>query len=109
MIKGQAKSNAGMLDKITDKSLSWDDRKSSMRLVRNNNHHAGIPKFLSVIADSEEDTELRVIMAEALGWFTYSYRRAEIIAGCRDILSKSGDSLPEELRGELSQTILRLQ
>ena len=109
MIKGQAKSNAGMLDKITDKSVSWEDRKSSMRLVRNNNHHAGIPKFLSVIADPGEDTELRVIMAEALGWFTYSYRKAEIIAGCQDILSKGGDSLPDELRGELTQTILRLQ
>ena len=108
MIKGQARHNASMVATITDKSASTEARKSSMRLVRNNNYHSGIPQFLSVIADSEDDTSLRVIMAEALGWFNYSCRKAEIIDGCQRILD-SGQPLPEELRGELTQTILRLQ
>ena len=47
-------------------------------------------------------------MAEALGWFTMSYRKAEIISGCQAILD-SGQDLPAELRSELTQTILRLQ
>ena len=108
MIKGQARHNASMVATITDKSASTEARKSSMRLVRNNNYHSGIPQFLSVIADSEDDTSLRVIMAEALGWFNYSCRKAEIIDGCQRILD-SGQNLPPELRGELTQTILRLK
>ena len=48
------------------------------------------------------------IMAEALGWFTHSRKAPDIVEGCRRILAEEKDMAPE-LRGELTQTIIRLQ
>ena len=96
------------LRKIQDKEASERSRIMQIRTVRNSTMHGGIPEFLAIIADDSEPVAVRVNMAEALGWFTMSYRKAEIIDGCQRILD-SGQPLPEELRGELTQTILRLQ
>jgi hypothetical protein len=46
-------------------------------------------------------------MAEALGWFNYSYRRDEIRTAMEKMLEKGG--LPETVQREVCQTINRLK
>jgi len=92
---------------ILNREAPLKRRVAAIRATRNTNLHEYIPEFLEMLADPQEDVSLRIKMAEALGWYTYSYRRAEIIEGCRRILATPG--LDPELSGELTQTILRLQ
>ena len=50
--------------------------------------------------------EVRVVMTEALGWFTYSVQRPYILGEMKKIQRSS--ILPEELKIEIEQTIRRL-
>ena len=77
-------------------------------MTRNYNLHEAIPEFLALVADKENPLEIRLNMAEALGWYIYSYRKQEVIDGCQKILSENPDLEPE-LKAELTQTINRLK
>lgn len=103
-----AEYNAATVATITDKEKKFNSRKMSIRTIRNNNCHEYIPEFLSVVADKDDDVRVRVIMAEALGWFTMSYRKAEIVDGLGRILSEDS-GMPGELRAEIIQSINRLK
>ena len=92
---------------IFNKQAKDDSRMMSIRLLRNYPRTGGIDRYLQFIADDGNPEQLRVIMAEALGWFNYSYRRADIIKGCQQLLNTP--DLPELLRAELTQTINRLK
>ena len=48
---------------------------SVIRYVRNYPRHANIDAYLSIIENASQAEEVRVNMAEALGWFNYSYRK----------------------------------
>lgn len=107
-IDEMAEMNDYNLSNIMDKSKKFNTRKMSMRTIRNNNCHESIPDFLAIVADSTEDTGLRVIMTETLGWFTMSYRKDEIVSGLGKILNEDKE-LPDELRAEIIQSINRLK
>ncbi len=91
---------------ITDKNLKERGRIMSIRTVRNNPYHPHVDTYMAVIADNENSEAVRVNMAEALGWFVNSIRRADIIAFCRNMLAQP--DVPEKVRAELLQTINRL-
>ncbi len=93
---------------IMDKSGDEKERISDIRMTRNYNLHEAIPQFLQLLADKENSLTIRLNMAEALGWYVYSYRKQEIIDGCQKILAENPDIEPE-LTGEINQTILRLK
>lgn len=93
---------------IFNKELPAQTRVMNVRTVRNSTYHEYVNEFLGLIADDSEDLNLRVNMAETLGWFVYSVRRPEIIAGCNRILSEK-KNLEPELKAELTQTLMRLQ
>lgn len=105
-------SSAGVKEKcvarIMDRKAKEEARKMAIRTVRNYTYHEYADDFLKFVADRENSTRLRVIMAEALGWFTHSRKAPDIVEGCRRILAEEKDMAPE-LRGELTQTIIRLQ
>lgn len=82
-------------------------RISTIRLVRNYPRHANVDSYLAIVANDRNDLEVRVNMAEALGWFHYSYRKDEIRRSLEDMLNTQ--KLPEELRLEIVQTINRLK
>lgn len=82
------------------------DRKLAIRLLRNYPRSGGIEKYLQLLADDKAPEQLRILMAEALGWFNYSYRRAEILCACRQQLQHMKQ--PEALTAEIKQTIKRL-
>lgn len=93
---------------IFDKSAKESERISDIRMTRNNNLHEAIPQFLEALTDKDNSLKVKLNIAEALGWYIYSYRRQEIIDGCQKILAENSDLEPE-LRAELTQTINRLK
>jgi hypothetical protein len=60
-----------------------------------------------VVDDESNPENVRVVMAEALGWFDNSVRRNEIISFCQRQLEKDG--IPESVSAELTQTLGRLK
>lgn len=91
--------------RIADPSLSPDKRISAIRLLRNNPYHPYVDQYLQVLQNEATPTEVRVALAEALGWFTHSVRRTDIAKACRTLLQTQQ---PEALRQELVQTLGRL-
>ncbi len=91
---------------ITDKSKKERSRIMQIRTVRNNPYHPYLDNYFAVIADNENPEEVRVNMAEALGWFVNSIRRADIINFCREMINSP--EMPEKVRRELVQTVNRL-
>lgn len=91
---------------IFDKTAKEEDRMLSIRLLRNYPRSCGTDKYLSFISDEDNNVRLRVAMAEALGWFSYSYQRKNILFGCRKLLLN--ENLPDVLRVELVKSINRL-
>ena len=108
VIDRNAKRYASSVKSILDKNEELKERISDIRMTRNYNLHESIPEFIKLVADKDNPLEVRVNMAEALGWYVYSYRKQEIIDGFNKILAEDKD-LDPELRGELVQTINRLK
>ncbi len=98
---------AQMAQVVTDKNKSLKARLSAVTMLRNYPYHGSVASYLGVISDKSEDTGLRVKLAEALGWFTLSEKRASI---CDAFTKISGDEdTPEELRKELIKSVLRIK
>lgn len=90
---------------ILDKASSISKRASDISRFRNHpiSDEAGI--LLSVLADREEDAELRIAAAEALGWYNYSYRKEYIIDQLRQLASSESN---ETVLNEIQKSINRL-
>ncbi len=104
--KAQAKQSAvneGILDKNSSES-KW--RKLYIKSLRNNNIHASLTDYLSLLESSDESEELKLSMLDALAWYDESYRRDEIIAVC-DRLRKS--ALSKALKAQAQRTYHRLK
>ena len=107
-IDRSAKRYAKSVASILDKNGKDKERVSDIRNTRNYNLHEAVPEFLQLLTDKDNALEIRLNMAEALGWYIYSYRRQEIIDGCQKILAENPDLEPE-LLAEITQTINRLK
>lgn len=92
---------------MTDKKLSDRNRIFAIRFVRNNPHHASLDTYFSIIADDGNSDAVRTNMAEALGWFKYSYRKADILDFARKACADP--STPAPVAAELRQTVNRLK
>ncbi|HHV04436.1 MAG: HEAT repeat domain-containing protein [Bacteroidales bacterium] len=80
---------------------------AGIRYLRNNPQHFRIPELLGFLADAAQPADLRVVMAEALGWFNNSAQRMQIAAVLEEQLRQKG--LPEALRTEMVKTVKRLK
>lgn len=90
---------------INDPSTSEKARLSEIRSFRNHPAARGVDVLLAFVADDSRALEQRVAAAEALGWYIYSYRKGDIIAG----LNKLADSVEEkQLLDETRKSINRL-
>ena len=95
-----------LLPAIQSDTLELKDKIGSVRTFRNYTFHDGIDELIKVMEDNQTDSKLRIKIAEALGWFTFSFRRKEIIEACDKIIQKKGT--PDELQQELIKTKNRL-
>lgn len=89
-----------------DKSAETAKRVSAIRGLRNYNNHAQVEELLSVLTDNTDDIKVRITLAEALGWFNWSIKKGTIIDTLNKMLNDG--TTPEELRGEVLQSIKRL-
>jgi hypothetical protein len=87
-----------------NKELKPNSRISAIRGFRNSTYHEQVPQMVELIADENEPLEVRIAAAEALGWFTLSYRKQEIVDGLKGIVTPD-----KELQNEIEQTINRLK
>ena len=92
---------------LFDNNAGLKARIAASRWMRNHNYHDQIGRMLELIADKSQELELRVNVAEMLGWYNKSMFCQQISDGCKAILADS--SIEEELRKELIQTINRVK
>lgn len=90
---------------LMDKSAEENDRIMAIRTVRNFTAHTNVDDYLSLIRDESNSLEVRVAMAEALGWFTASVKSPYIVS---ELKKYWNPSLPKDLKLEIEQTINRL-
>ena len=107
MIEYQQTYKRDNITTLFDNNASLRDRIASSRWMRNHNYHDHIAKMLELISDKSQELELRVNVAEMLGWYDKSMFCQQISDGCKAILEDK--SIEEELRKELIQTINRVK
>ena len=107
MIEYQQEFKKTYTEVLFDKTSSLKDRIAASRWMRNHNYHDQISKFFEIIADKSEDLEIRLNVAEMLGWYHKSMFCKQITDGCNEILKDK--TIEEELRKELIQTINRVK
>lgn len=90
---------------VMDQNADWNDRVMAIRTVRNYTAHVNVDDYLKLIRDDANPLEVRVVMTEALGWFTQSVKSPYIVS---ELKKYYNDSLPEDLKLEIEQTINRL-
>lgn len=91
---------------IMDAKAKTDKRISAIRFLRNNPRTQSLDTYLAFLNDTSVPQNLRVLMAEALGWFDLSCRKADIRFFIRKMLV---EGQPDELKEELLQTLERLR
>lgn len=91
---------------IMDAKAKTDKRISAIRFLRNNPRTQSLDTYLAFLNDTSVPQNLRVLMAEALGWFDLSCRKADIRSFIRKMLV---EGQPDELKKELLQTLERLR
>jgi hypothetical protein len=92
---------------MQNKEADINDRISAIRFLRNYNNHQQVPALLTILKDQTDDLEVRVVLAEALGWFRWSFQKDTIAQALKEV-SKSKNT-PKELREEIEQSLIRLQ
>lgn len=105
-IESRERLAAGSLN-LADKKMKKGERLFSVSFLRNNNYHTPVERYLATLADKSEDSLIRLRLAEALGWYTYSYKKQIIIDSCKKIASEEPDG--SALKNELIKTANRLQ
>lgn len=92
---------------IGDPNVKMRSRLMGVSMLRNNNYHSMVDDYLKILGDNSQDVKLKVKLAEALGWFTLSYRKGDIISACKSIAAQSGTDM--KLKNELLKTANRLE
>ena len=96
-----------LIPRMQDKERPFRARNSAIRTFRSYKYHMAVPALLERVQDPTEDVEIRVSAMEALGWFTFSYRRPEIMEVCQKL--SSGGQYDVPVRDEALKTFQRLQ
>lgn len=96
---------------ILDKTAATGDdgpseREFAIRSLRNYPLHWRTDDLLKMVSDPTENEDLRIIMAEALGWFCYSIERDKIADCLTDCLRHQ--HLSPRLRREMTKAVKRI-
>ncbi len=90
---------------ITNKGESVKKRMMEINRFRNQPASDEIDILFTVLADTDDDPELRKTTAEALGWFIYSYQRNYIIDTLGKLIQTEKDAT---VLSEMQKTVNRL-
>ena len=91
---------------ILDRAAKPEERVSAIRSLRNYNNHKQVTSLLQVLHDTEEIPDIRIKLAEALGWFERSIMKSQITEALKSVYNDR--SSPAEVRNEALQSLGRL-
>ncbi|MGD8782391.1 MAG: HEAT repeat domain-containing protein [Ignavibacteria bacterium] len=95
-----------IIPRIQNDTLDISKRISNVRLFRNSTSIESVPILISILEDKGAPDELRIVLAETLGWYYYSEKRDEIINAINKIINDN--NTPESLLKEAVKTRNRL-
>jgi len=95
------------LETITGPDETKKNRIFDIRSLRNLTYHPLVEPLCEYLLTAPGE-KLEIVLTEALGWFTYSYRRQMIIDTCSKIMSDP-DRFTEPVRLEAQRTVNRLR
>ena len=96
--------NESDMNSLLDEKVSAKEKRFTLMSLRNSNNIAYLDILFKFMKESKEKA-LRLQLAEAFGWYKYSYKKAEIIKFCTSLASEERDV---EIKNELLRTINRL-
>ncbi len=92
---------------ILDREAPFEEIESAIRQLRNNHIHHRTNELLTVLADSTRDPKVRLLLCEALGWYTLSVERDAILNATNGCL-KNETSMESDLNQEMKKLVKRL-
>ncbi len=101
------KRNEEQMQLILDRDADHTDREFAIRSLRNYPMHWRTDALLKMVTDPTDNESLRIVMAEALGWFCHSVEREKIAATLSDCLARD-KSLSPRLRREMAKAVARI-
>ena len=100
-ISKSMKANLGI---INDRSSSLRDVRVELRAFRNHPCFIAVDPMIAVVSDEQVNEELRIIAAEALGWYNLNYNKAYIVEALKRV-----NSTNKAVMTEVKRTISRLE
>ncbi len=98
--------NEELLKQLENPEELMKKRLSAVRTFRNYRFQTALPNLIRTAFNPDEDSNLRQLIFEALGWFSLSYQREKIISACDKALKQ--DNLPIMLKNEIIRTKSRI-
>lgn len=89
---------------LNNEATPAKSKKFTISALRNSNNAAHLEALFRFLKESS-DNDLKVLLAEAFGWYTNSWKRDEIVNFCREQAAVEKD---ENVKKELLRTINRL-
>ncbi|MCF7886160.1 MAG: HEAT repeat domain-containing protein, partial [Candidatus Marinimicrobia bacterium] len=96
-----------LLSTIHSDTMEVKEKIGAVRTFRNYTFHDAVDNLVEVLLDSSQEVKLRIKVAEALGWFTFSINRRKIVTACDQIIEAKDTH--EELLAEAIKTKNRIQ
>jgi hypothetical protein len=91
--------------KLNSSDVANKNKQFTLSAQRNLCQSIYLDEIFALLKDRSADSQLRLLTAETLGWYVYSYKKAEIIGLCKALLATEQD---EAVKNELQKTINRL-
>lgn len=100
------KKSEDLVKALQNESLSEKEKLSEVTTLRLYRHHAAVPQVITLAKNEKTEEAVRIAALEALGWFTLSYQRSNIIQGCDDIIASTA---PQGVKDEAVKTKNRIR
>ena len=98
--------NDELLGTLNNDTLTVKAKRSAVRTFRNYTFHNAVEPLCKSLRDKDNDLQLRVDIAEALGWFTFSKHRKTILETCDKLLLEK--NLDNKIKNEIQKTKNRI-
>jgi len=95
-----------VIPELTTDTLKLKTRIGSARMLRNYQFQEALPVLTSLALDETDDAQLRIVVLEAMGWYTYSHNRSDIVETCETLLKRS--ETPADVKHEALKTKKRI-
>lgn len=95
-----------IIPELTTDTLALKKRLGAARMLRNYQFQEALPVLISLVLDENDEPRLRIVALEALGWYTFSYNRSDILEACEILLKRS--ETPPKVKHEALKTKNRI-